>query len=104
MREVACMGATVVAVCEVKFADGATPDLRNYIVRCDKIRAVLPEFQPTWTVRKGVEELLAAYRRVGLGLDDFVSSRYLRIKHVRELQESGKLDENLRLVQDSATA
>jgi nucleoside-diphosphate-sugar epimerase len=104
IRDVADIVASVVPDCEVKFADGATPDLRNYNVRCDKIREVLPEFQPTWTVRKGVEELLAAYRRVGLGLDDFVSSRYLRIKHVRELQESGKLDENLRLVQDSATA
>ena len=58
--------------------------------------SVLPEYKPTWTVRKGVVELYEAYKAHGLTYDEFLSSRYLRIKHVRELQEQGKLDESLR--------
>ena len=63
---------------------------------CSKIHRVLPEFQPQWTVRRGVEELFDAYRQHGLTLQEFESSRYLRIKHVRELQKMGKLDTDLR--------
>ena len=48
---------------------------------------------------KGVEELYEAYLREGVTADDFTSSRFLRIKHVKELQESGRLDENLRWVE-----
>ena len=46
----------------VTFADGASPDIRNYRVNCDKIAETLPAFQPMWTVRKSVEELYEAYQ------------------------------------------
>ena len=75
---------------------GAGPDKRNYRVSCDLIRKELPSFQPTWTVRQGVEELYRAYVAHGLTLAEFESSRYLRIKHVRELQAAGRLDASLR--------
>ena len=62
IREVAEIVGEVVPDSEVAFADGASPDIRNYRVNCDKIAETLPEFQPQWTVRRGVEELYAAYR------------------------------------------
>lgn len=102
IRDVADIVAEVVPNCVVKFADGASPDLRNYNVRCDKIREALPAFQPTWTVKAGVEELLAAYIANDLSLDEFLSSRYLRIKHVQELRDAGRLTEDLRLVNPGA--
>ena len=49
-----------------------------------------------WTVPKGVEELYEAYKKYSLGYDEFLSSRYLRIKHVKELQDKGELDSRLR--------
>ena len=103
IRDVADIVADVVPDCQVKFAEGASPDKRNYNVRCDKIREVLPDFQPTWTVRKGVEELYQAYIANNLGYDEFVSSRYLRIKHVREEQDAGRLSEDLRILDAQAT-
>ena len=96
--DVADMVQRMVPNCEVKFAAGASPDKRNYNVPCDRIRKVLPEFQPTWTVEKGIQELYEAYKAHGLGYDEFVSSRYLRIKHVKELQASGDLTPDLRVV------
>jgi nucleoside-diphosphate-sugar epimerase len=96
IREVAEIVGDVVPGSVVAFADGASPDIRNYRVNCDKIAETLPEFQPQWTVRRSVEELYAAYRDNGLELDDFLSRRFMRIKHVKELQAEGVLDDGLR--------
>jgi nucleoside-diphosphate-sugar epimerase len=96
IREVAEIVGEVVPGSVVAFADGASPDIRNYRVNCDKIAETLPEFQPQWTVRRSVEELYAAYRDNGLELEDFLSRRFMRIKHVKELQAEGVLDDGLR--------
>jgi nucleoside-diphosphate-sugar epimerase len=95
VREVADLVQEIVPGSTVKYAEGASPDLRCYRVDCNKIMKTLPEFQPQWTVRKGIEELYAAYRQHGLTCDEFLSSRYLRIKHVRKLQAEEKLDSQL---------
>jgi nucleoside-diphosphate-sugar epimerase len=96
IREVAEIVGEIVPGSEVAFADGASPDIRNYRVNCDKIVETLPEFQPQWTVRRSVEELYAAYRDNNLELEDFLSRRFMRIKHVKELQAEGVLDDGLR--------
>jgi hypothetical protein len=57
---------------------------------------VLPEFEPRWTVPRGVEELCEAYVRNGLTFDEFTGPRYLRIKRVQELQAAGRVDDSLR--------
>jgi nucleoside-diphosphate-sugar epimerase len=101
VRELADMVAEVVAGSRVTYAPGAQPDKRNYRVNCDHIRRVLPSFRTEWTVRKGMEELLDAYQRNSLSEAEFLSSRYLRIKHVRELQESGRLDGSLRWTREA---
>ncbi|MBE2320249.1 SDR family oxidoreductase [Solirubrobacter sp. CPCC 204708] len=101
IRDVATIVGEVVPGSTVTFADGASPDIRNYRVNCDKIMETLPAFQPVWTVRKSVEELYAAYVANGLELDDFLSRRFMRIKHVRELQEEGVLDDSLRRLEAS---
>jgi len=96
VREVADMVPEIVPGSKVTYAADASPDKRNYRVDCTKIVKTLPEFKPQWTVRRGIEQCYEAYKALGLTLDQFLSSRYMRIKHVKELQSSGKLDENLR--------
>lgn len=96
VREVADIVEDVVPDCEVTYANDASPDVRNYRVNCDKILNTLTNFKPTWTVRKGVEELYAAYQANHLTEDDFFTSRYLRIKHIKELMEEGLIDIDLR--------
>ena len=61
IRDLAEIVAGVVPGCEIDFADDAGPDTRNYRVSCEKIRRVLPAFQPQWDARKGAEQLYAAY-------------------------------------------
>ena len=95
VREVADMVAEVVPGSKVTYAPGASPDLRNYRVNCDKIRQRLPAFEPQWTLRRGIEQLHDAYKAHGLTIDEFLSSRYVRLKHVREMMEAGRLDTSL---------
>jgi nucleoside-diphosphate-sugar epimerase len=96
VRELADMVQEVVPGSRVTYAEGASPDQRCYRVDCDKIRRTLPEFEPRWTARHGVEELYEAYRDFDLTSEEFLGPRYLRIKHVLEMQAEGKLDDMLR--------
>jgi hypothetical protein len=79
----------------VTYAGDASPDTRNYRVNCDKIRRVLSSFQPQWTVRKGVEEVYGAYCEHKTTSEEFLSSSFIRLKKIRELQNAGMLDSTL---------
>ncbi len=96
IRELADMVKDIVPNCVVEYAEDAGPDKRCYRVDCSKIQRVLPEFQPQWNARKGVQELYESYQKVGLTLDEFEGDRYQRIAHIRSLLASGKLSTDLR--------
>ncbi len=96
IRDLAEIVENVVPGARASFAAGGGPDKRSYRVDCSKIARVLPEFQPRWTVRRGVEQLHDAYAGTGLSYEEFTGARYLRINRVRELQEAGRLDGDLR--------
>jgi nucleoside-diphosphate-sugar epimerase len=96
IRDVAALVEQEVPGTRVAFAAGAGPDTRSYQVDCSKVARVLPEAVPRWNVRRGAAELRAAYVRNAMTHEDFVGSRYLRVKRVRELQDAGRLDDALR--------
>lgn len=99
VSELAGMVREVVPGSRIEFAPGGGPDPRCYRVRCDKIAAALPEFRPQWTVRAGIEDLYDRFKAAGLTREEFVGNRYLRIKHIQELQRAGRLDGSLRWMQ-----
>ena len=96
IRELAEIVAEVVPNSRVEFAEGASPDKRNYRVDSSKIARVLPEYKPQWTARKGAQDLYEAYQKVGLQLDEFEGPRYRRIDHIKMLIAEGRLDDRLR--------
>jgi nucleoside-diphosphate-sugar epimerase len=96
IRDVARMVEEVVPGARASFARGGGPDTRSYRVDCSKIARLLPAGRPRWTVLQGAEQLYRAYRSNGMTIDEFNGSRYLRVKRVRELQQSGALDDALR--------
>lgn len=95
MIDVAEIVADVVPNSKIRIEEGAGPDKRCYRVDCDLITRELG-FECEWTVRKGVEELYEAFKAHGLTLDEFTSSRYVRIRHVKHLIDGGQIDTNLR--------
>jgi nucleoside-diphosphate-sugar epimerase len=101
IRDVAAMVEEIVPGSRVKYAEGGGPDLRCYRVNCDKIAQTLPNFNPHWTVRRGIEQLYTSYKEHALSLEEFVGTRYTRIKHIKGLTDKGLLNADLRW-QDSS--
>jgi nucleoside-diphosphate-sugar epimerase len=95
IRDLAALVQDVVPGSKVTYAAGGGPDPRSYRVDCGKIASTLPEFKPQWTVRRGIEELYASYKRHGLTLDEFLGTNYMRIKHIKKLLSEDRLDEAL---------
>jgi nucleoside-diphosphate-sugar epimerase len=96
VRDLGALVEQVVPGSKVRYAEGGGPDPRCYRVDCSKIKRVLPEFQPQWTVRKGMEQLRDAFKANGLTREELLGDRYFRIKRLRALQAGGRIDESLR--------
>jgi len=95
IRDIADMVRDAVPGSRVSFSDGAGPDLRNYRVDFSKLAETFPNLKLRWSVPEGVSELAAAYARYGLSYADFSSSRYVRLRRIRELLSEGLLDDML---------
>jgi len=98
VRDLGALVEQVIPGSKVRYAEGGGPDPRCYRVDCGKIARTLPEYQPEWTVRKGMEQLRDAFERNGLTKEELLGNRYFRIKRLRSLQSEGLLDENLRWI------
>jgi hypothetical protein len=96
VRDVAEMVRAAVPGSRLSFADGAGPDLRNYRVDFSKLDEAFPDLSLRWTVRAGIDQLACAYGEHGLSYDEFTSSRFVRLRRIRELLAAGLLDDMLR--------
>jgi hypothetical protein len=100
IHDIAEMVRDAVPGSEVSAADGAGPDLRNYRVDFSKLTGTFPDLRLRWTVREGVQELLGAYTEHGLTYEDFTSSRFVRLRRIRELLDAGLVNDRLRRTGD----
>jgi len=82
--------------CEVKFAEGAEPDKRNYRVDFSKYARTFPDYPLRWNVPRGVKQIYDSYRKFGLQKDEYEGPKYKRIAQIKHLLGTGQLDENLR--------
>jgi nucleoside-diphosphate-sugar epimerase len=96
IRDIAEMVRDAVTGSTVSFAEGAGPDLRSYRVDFSKLYETFPDLKLHWSVRDGVDELRRAYAEYGLTSADFTSSRFVRLRRIRELLSDGVVDEMLR--------
>ena len=95
VRDVAEMVRAAVPGSDLTFADGAGPDLRNYRADFSKLNDTFPELRLQWSVRRGDRRTARAYTKYGLTYDDFTSSRFVRLRRLRELLAAGIVDEML---------
>jgi nucleoside-diphosphate-sugar epimerase len=98
IRELAEIVGETIPNCRIEYAEDAGPDKRCYRVDFGKISEVFPEFHPKWDARKGARQLYDGYREYGLSLEEFEGPKYKRISHIRQLLETGQLDDTLRWV------
>jgi nucleoside-diphosphate-sugar epimerase len=78
----------------IDYTDDASSDPRSYRVDFAKIGAMLPHFQPRWTLAEGIRQLLRTFAQDGMSEDDFV--RYRRLHEIKRLLAEGRLDDSLR--------
>jgi len=96
IRELAEIVREVVPGSRIDYAKDGGPDPRCYRVDFGKIGRLLPEFKPQWNARRGAEELYAAYRQVGLALEDYEGPRFKRIDQLKQLLAANRVDVTLR--------
>ncbi len=96
IRDIAEQVRDTVPGSTVTLAANAGPDLRNYQVDFAKLVDTFPELSLRWTVADGITELLASYTRYGLTYEDFTSSRFIRLRRIKELVAAGVVDEMIR--------
>jgi nucleoside-diphosphate-sugar epimerase len=96
VRDIAEMVRDTVPGSSVTLAANAGPDLRDYRVDFSKLTDTFPGLRMRWRVNDGVAELLDSYTKYGLTYEDFTSSRYVRLRRIKELLASGEVDEMLR--------
>jgi nucleoside-diphosphate-sugar epimerase len=88
IRDLAEIVRQTVSGCHIEYSPNPSPDRRCCRADFGKIARAL-DFQPRWDVRRGAEQLFAAYRQIGLTRDDLEGPKYKRIDHVKQLMEAG---------------
>ena len=94
VRQVAEIIASVFPGCETEFGN-STGDKRNYRVRFDRIKTVLPDFDCAWNVKKGAEELQEVFANVNFNQEMYNSRLYTRLKQIEYLKKEGAVDAQL---------
>jgi nucleoside-diphosphate-sugar epimerase len=104
IRDIAEQVRAVVPGSRVRYANGGSPDKRNYRVSFSRAVEALPDFRPRWTLSDGVRELYESYVREGLSEQEFLSERFHRLQRIKGLQAAGMLDSSLRWRDGKATS
>jgi nucleoside-diphosphate-sugar epimerase len=71
-------------------------DQRTYRTDFGKFARTFPGFEFRWDPSAGAVEVYEAFKGVGLTAEDFKSPRFTRLKWLRHLLDSGRLDGELR--------
>jgi nucleoside-diphosphate-sugar epimerase len=102
VRGIADVVARAVPGAKVVYAGTGEPDKRSYRVDFGKIRRELPEFQPAWTVEKGVDEIHEAFRSCRLDRALFEGRHLVRLVQLKHLLDTAQVGPDLRWTADSA--
>jgi nucleoside-diphosphate-sugar epimerase len=89
---------------EIEYAKDGRPDARSYRVDFGKLPRLLPRFRARWEGRRGIEQLLHAYRAAALSLEDFEGPRFNRVQKLKQLLAAGELDPDLRWTRSGTEA
>lgn len=95
VRELADIVGEAVPDCTVTYGEGGHDD-RSYRVDFSKITSTITDYKPSWTARKGAQQLYNAFKESGLTIDDFQGNRYVRLNQLSYLIKSGRLNADLK--------
>lgn len=94
IKQVAEIIAGVFPGCKLSFGN-SDGDTRSYKVNFEKIRRVLPGFNPQRTVETGARELKEIFEKIGLTKELFAAREYTRLKQIDYLRKENLINEKL---------
>lgn len=83
-----------------KLQDGV--DSRDYRVSFSKIKEVFPQFEAQWSLKAGIEDLVARYQRLSLNSAQFKSIKYYRLQQMDHLYATQQINNELHWTLKSA--
>ena len=79
--------------CSIEYTGEHGADSRTYRVDFSKIKRVLGKyFEPDWNLRKGIEDILNAYKETNLTKDNFLGNKFIRLKRINYLIDNRYID------------
>jgi nucleoside-diphosphate-sugar epimerase len=96
VKDLAEIVRQAVSGCTIEYSSKASADPRSYRVEFGKFSRHVPAFKARWSARRGVQELVACYRTVGMSRDDFEGRKFNRLAQFKHLLHGGSLDSTLR--------
>lgn len=82
--------------CKIEYTGEHGSDTRTYRVNFSKFTEQLKGyFNPDWDVKKGVKEILDAYKANNFKEEDFQGDKFTRLKRIKNLLEKGEVNESL---------
>jgi nucleoside-diphosphate-sugar epimerase len=94
--ELAEIVSDTVPGCKLEILAQAGADQRTYKADFGKFARVFPNFSFKWNAKEGARELYETFKKIGLTHDDFIDKRFTRLKWLRHLLDTGRLDSSLR--------
>lgn len=94
VRELAEVIGNVFPGCKVSFGKN-DEDERSYRVSFQKIGDLIPAFKCTMNLEAGAKEFRKLFEEINLSVEDFEFSAFTRIKQLKLLLQTEKIDRNL---------
>lgn len=95
VKDIAFLVKEVMPECNVIITGENGMDSRSYKVDFSKIKRKMPHFKPKWGLKKGIEQICDYYKRYGMDSDKFNGKCFIRLKQIKYLLDSHKLDSRL---------
>jgi len=95
VKDLAVAVAKVIPDVEISINKNAQPDKRSYKVNFDLFKRLAPDHQPKVDLLSSIRELNNGLKEMGFNDPDFRNSKYMRLKTLTDLRNTGFLSENL---------
>ena len=96
VKDLAAFAADAVPGTELKILGEASADQRTYKADFAKFARTFPDFEFRWDAADGAKHLAETFRSIGLTREQYEGERYVRLRWLRRLQDTGRLDGDLR--------
>lgn len=94
--ELAEIAADLVPGCELEVRGEPGADRRTYRASFEKFARAFPDFEFGWDAVSGAKQSIEDYRRIGLDTALYGDARFVRLRWLNRLLDSGRLDSSLR--------